>query len=311
MADPVFPPPDMPPGPDPIARWIRQASREDDAGAALFSAGAALAMLDPCARSADPVGQLWRRRLALSAAAATCKLEGRREDAARIRDHWAFHRDADDPGPAGRRLAAWRLLGEPRGLKPADWAARLPVLFDLAPDAALLTALRDAGARLPGAALPVRAAAGAAESVLRLGPAHRGLALWLADAVLARGLGWDRGVPLLVTHLPRAAFGRANAERAQDWLAACATAWAQAAVAAAGLHADLTRRGDRLRAAAPRLRGRDAQAVVGLLLAEDALAAREGAVASDRAARRLFDRLTMLGVVRELTGRPTFRLYGL
>ena len=31
---------------------------------------------------------------------------------------------------------------------------------------------------------------------------------------------------------------------------------------------------------------------------------------SDRAARRFCDRLVDLGVVRELTGRDTFRLYG-
>jgi hypothetical protein len=32
---------------------------------------------------------------------------------------------------------------------------------------------------------------------------------------------------------------------------------------------------------------------------------------SDRAMRRLVDRLVALGVARELTNRPTFRLYGL
>ena len=48
------------------------------------------------------------------------------------------------------------------------------------------------------------------------------------------------------------------------------------------------------------------------LLNEDAVpaAARRGAI-SARGSRRLFDRLVALGGVRELTGRSTFRLYGL
>jgi Fic family protein len=54
--------------------------------------------------------------------------------------------------------------------------------------------------------------------------------------------------------------------------------------------------------------------VIDMLLADDCVAparAAKRAKLSDRGARRLFDRLTELGVVRELTGRSSFRLYGL
>ena len=62
----------------------------------------------------------------------------------------------------------------------------------------------------------------------------------------------------------------------------------------------------------PKLRAKGARRVVELLLADDAAPARAASGGlSDRAARRLFDRLVELGAVRELSGRPTFRLYGL
>jgi hypothetical protein len=48
-----------------------------------------------------------------------------------------------------------------------------------------------------------------------------------------------------------------------------------------------------------------------MLLTEDAQAATASANATDRSRRRLFDRLVAIGAARELTGRPTFRLYGL
>ena len=51
--------------------------------------------------------------------------------------------------------------------------------------------------------------------------------------------------------------------------------------------------------------------MVAILLMEDAQPAGVGQAASDRSTRRLFERLVALGAVRELTGRPTFRLYGL
>ena len=70
---------------------------------------------------------------------------------------------------------------------------------------------------------------------------------------------------------------------------------------------------------APKLRTRGADRALRLFLTRDAVSpamlapAVSGVEAgmSGRAARRLCDRLMALGAVRELTGRATFRLYGL
>ena len=81
-----------------------------------------------------------------------------------------------------------------------------------------------------------------------------------------------------------------------------------------GLSAALGRRAERLLAVAPKLRARGADVVVGRLLDEDALVAaheQHKTGMSDRGLRRLFDRLVELDAVRELSGRPAFRIYGL
>lgn len=300
--------PDLSAAPDRAAlpRWIRQGAMQDSLDHVMFFTGATLARLDPLVRAQEPHGRLWRQRLALQAAAAVATLEGRPEGATQLRDAVALTRPGDDPGPAGRLLLGWRALAEARALRASDWPLRLPAAFDL-PPAPLASLLRDIGSRLPGRALPLRVAAEAAGKVLALGPAHRGLALWLADASLARALGWDRPVPLLATALPRAAFRLSG----ETWLRACAQAWGRAALAAIDLHADLDRRAAALRAVAPKLRGKDAGTTVAALLTGDVLTAQAGARSSDRAARRLFDRLTAQGLVREFSGRPAFRLYGL
>jgi Protein of unknown function (DUF1403) len=89
---------------------------------------------------------------------------------------------------------------------------------------------------------------------------------------------------------------------------------ALAAASALDLAADLSRRADTLIAVAPKLRAKPAAKIVDLLLSQDCVAPAEAArhaPMTDRAARRLFDRLLALGAVRELSGRPAFRLYGL
>ena len=73
--------------------------------------------------------------------------------------------------------------------------------------------------------------------------------------------------------------------------------------------ADLTRRAAHLKAVAPKLRAKGAGEAVEMFLTRDAMAP-SALPLPDRAARRLCDRLVDLGAVRELTGRDTFRLYG-
>jgi predicted ArsR family transcriptional regulator len=76
----------------------------------------------------------------------------------------------------------------------------------------------------------------------------------------------------------------------------------------------LARAGEKLLAVQSKLRAKGAGRVIELLLSDDALSPARAAKAarlSDRAARRLFDRLIELGAARELSGRPNFRLYGL
>lgn len=76
--------------------------------------------------------------------------------------------------------------------------------------------------------------------------------------------------------------------------------------------ADLARRAARLKEVAPKLRARGAEEAVALFLSRDAVAPTAlASLRSDRAARRFCDRLLELGAVRELTGRDTFRLYGI
>src|SRR5262245_30716996 len=138
------------------------------------------------------------------------------------------------------------------------------------------------------------------------------LALWLADAVLAHRLKWPAPVPLIAGQIRRSDL-RAAARPEGDgaWQTGWTLAYARAAAAAVDLYAELARRAHPLLTAVPTRRGRAAARRIEILLAEDAQAATAGASATDRSSRRLFERLVAIGAARELTGRPTFRLYGL
>ena len=274
--------------------------RPANASDAAFAAGAALAALEQAARAHAPWGGVWRKRLALNAAAASARV-----DAAALRDALALTRPCDDPGPSGRLLVAWRALASrPTRLWPQAFAAAAAAVAMRAGQAEDLLAAAQQAALATEA--PIAAAAAAAAAALRLRPEAAALALWLADATLAERLKWPFPLPLLAAHVrpPRTGEG--------DWLMTCCAGYAAAAADACRLALDLARRAHRLQEAAPSLRAKGAPTAIAALLDEDALtcASRIGGMAA-RPTRRLFERMVELGALRELSGRESFRLYGL
>ena len=156
-----------------------------------------------------------------------------------------------------------------------------------------------------GQGAPVGRAAMVLEAVLTQTPRQEVPALILADAALAQALGWDYVTPLLAAGLKRADLRKRGAELRLS----CHRALFASAGEALRLAADLARRTGHLNAVAPKLRAKGAGDAVEMFLTRDAVAP-AALPLPDRAARRLCDRLVDLGAVRELTGRDTFRLYG-
>ena len=89
-------------------------------------------------------------------------------------------------------------------------------------------------------------------------------------------------------------------------------ALALAATEACRIAGDIAPRAARLIEVAPKLRAKGAGEVIQFLLDDDAISGTLQTKSLTRwGSRRLFERLTALGAVRELSGRASFRLYGL
>jgi hypothetical protein len=304
------------PPPAPVPAWARASGRAGE-GDPLFAAGATLALLDAALRRDPTAAGALRSRLALQSAAASAKILRLATDAGALRD---LRFAVGDAGPAARLLQLWRdLAARLPSLGPsrlAAAAARLDLAVDPNDLASSLTACAGEGD-------PVSAAGKSAALVFSAfpdAPAAEAeiLALWAFDLVLAVRLRWSRPLPLIATKIldPSLRLDGRGRPRPGDpaWPRSAAGAIALAAASAVDLAADLSRRAETLIAVAPKLRAKPAAKIVDLLLAEDCVAPAEAArqaPMTDRAARRLFDRLLALGAVRELTGRPAFRLYGL
>lgn len=274
--------------------WI-MAVRDETLENAAFLSGAALAHLHlVLARDAVPQGLL-RDRLALRAAEASMTFSGRPERAVDLRDALHLLRPGDLPGPTGEIYLSWRRMAQ----RPISVAALHRALPDVAP--ATIAGWFDAG---KGA--PIPRAATVLERVLTEAPRAEVPALILADAALARAIGWRHPVPMLAVGSRRGDLRRRDA----DLRHACHRAATGSAIAAARLAGDLARRAARLTAVAPKLRAKGAGQAVEMFLTWEAVAP-SALPLPDRSARRLCDRLVELGALRELTGRATFRLYGL
>lgn len=283
----------------PLPGWVASGPVESFEAAA-FRSGAALARLTMLTAAADMPLALWRDRLALVAAEVCVSHTGRREGARALRDAVHLTKAGDDPGPAGRIFRQWS-----RAVKRPVSVAQLGSALEGSSPERIALSLDATGPT------PVDRAAQVIESVLTDSPRAETVALILADAVLAKSLGGTHVLPLLALALKT----RDLRLRGDDLRLACHRAVADGVRQALPVAYELARGAARLRALVPRLRAKGAARAVDLFLSRDALAPAALAhempdILSDRAARRLCERLVELGALRELTGRDTFRLYG-
>ena len=284
-----------------------------------FRSGAALTVLD--ALVSDPAHgvpmKLLANRLALNAATATSKLEGRLAREADIRDAFHLAAPGEARGPDGDLLAFWRdavqvrLVGRGQPTAIGDLVGP-----DLETEIEGWIGTGCARAETHG---PFAGCLSVLSAVLKTDDRSERIACLLSDVVLARILNWKTVLPITALHLTKSLL-RELVSDGQGAELAVQARLLDALQQVINLAQDLARRAAALDAIAPKLRAKVSEAAVALFLSEDAVAPStmlspmiRGTTTrmTDRAARRFCDRLVELGVARELTGRPTFRLYGI
>lgn len=288
-----------------------------DADAA-YLAGAALNCLDNLVRQDFSWAGAWRQRLALRNAAGAVNLTGRREDESALRDTHYLRGAGDDPGPSGHLLMAWRRLASRTTSCDEEFVRSVAEQhFSLPWDDALAEVVANAEDMLLSSRPAPVLTAEIAAAVYRARPDAELLGFWLADMFLAQKFRWPIPVPLLMGQVASPVFKSGeNRKRirpgGEGWGRAVFSAYATAAAEACDLGIELALRSAKLTEVAPKLRAKGSGDVVKLLLTDDVVPGSwSSPKLSARGARRLFDRLGELGAVRELSRRPTFRLYGL
>lgn len=281
-----------------------------------FRSGAALTVLDQLAsdpRHSVPV-KLLANRMALSAATATSKLEGRLAREPDIRDAYHLTPPGAARGPDGDLLVFWR---EAVRLRPDGTGEIVDLISpDLAGEVGVWLDTGQSRVRTQG---PLAGCVSAMRAVLEVDDRAERVACLLSDLVLARALNWKVVLPVSSRRLTKSALRdlTANGQGAELVVQTRILESIEETIRSAR---ELSRRAGALRAVAPKLRAKGSDAAVNLFLTEDAVAPASmlsprirgtSIPMTDRAARRLCDRLVELGVARELTGRSTFRLYGI
>lgn len=285
-----------------------------------FSAGARLAAISALLRAEPPYLGALSERLAFQAAAATNRSSGRPEDEDEIRDQWLLRPREEDLPQAAQTLACWLRLPRQQGgiqaLRP-DVIEALAVGFGRPLSEPVEDTLRSVQSGVRHASNPVEAAARASAAFFRQEPRHEAIAHFLSDVVLAERLGWRRPLPLLALSVAAPVLRAGGVRRRPlpndpDWEFAVFGAYALSASRAYQLASYLSGKAMGLVQIAPRLRAKRSDKVVEALLSHAFLpGSRSIAGMTDRGMRRIFDRLVAVGAVREVSGRATFRIYGL